>query len=167
MHVNYRATLRQKPPGGILRPAEATDLYPSKASCIRSALNAQGALVEVAMADLRELASPGSSSAATVLGSPEPDARDMAICNAIKNETPKEGLSVIEAVYGVFPVGQAIAVLGCEAWAPSGNHRPNRNTANAIEGKQLMTGRKFDPSATVREINKALQTAKRSRSALN
>ena len=87
--------------------------------------------------------------------------------NAIKNKALKAGLRAIGAVYGVFPVGQAMAVLARGAWAPSGNRRPNRNTANLIESQKLMVDEKFDPSAAVREISRALKTAKCSRSALN
>ena len=78
MHVKYRATPRQTPPGGIIRPAPWS--------------SAPGAtwvvLVQAAMADLRELARAGSLSAATALGSFEPDVRDMAMWNAIKNGIP-------------------------------------------------------------------------------
>ena len=92
------------------------------------------ALVEAAMADLRGLSSSGSPSAAVALGSSEPGVRDMAKCRAAKNGAHKVGLSTTEAVYGVIPVGQAIAVLARGAWALSGNCGLNRNTANAIEG---------------------------------
>ena len=50
MHVKYKAAVRQSLPKGI----------------IRSALDAQEALVEAIMADLKELASKGSQSAAVV-----------------------------------------------------------------------------------------------------
>ena len=43
----------------------------------------------------------------------------------------------------------------------------NRNSIDVIEGQQLMAGGKFDPSAAVREIRRVLQTARRSRSALD
>ena len=66
-------------------------------------------------------------------------------------------------MYGVFPVGQALAVLARGAWAPSGNRKPNRNILDVIEGQQLTVAGEFDPSAAVCEINRALQTAKRSR----
>ena len=46
MHVIYKAALRQALP-------EATDLGPSTANCIRSALDAQEALVGAVMADFR------------------------------------------------------------------------------------------------------------------
>ena len=98
MHVKYRATHRQTPPGDINRPAEATDLGPSTAICIRSALDAKEAPVEAAMAGLLWPTTPGSSSAATVLGSFEFDVRDMAMCYAIKNGTPEVALHAIEAV---------------------------------------------------------------------
>ena len=52
-------------------------------------------------------------------------------------------------------------------WAPSGNRKPNRNLLDVIEDQQLMVAGEFDPSATVCEISRALQTAKRSRSTLN
>ena len=76
MHVKYKAALRQAPPHGIIRPSEAADLGPSTVNCIRSALDAQQALVEAIMADLETLASKGSPSAAAVLESPRPKARD-------------------------------------------------------------------------------------------
>ena len=47
----------------------------------------------------------------TALDSFQPDVRDKTICDAIKNGDPKVGLSITEAAYGAFPVGQAIAVL--------------------------------------------------------
>ena len=78
-----------------------------------------------------------------------------------------ESLGVVETVYGVFPVGQALAVLARGAWAPSGNRRLNRNIPYVIEGQQLTVAGEFDPSAAVREISRALQMAKRSRPALN
>ena len=53
------------------------------------------------------------------------------------------------------------------AWAPSGNRKLNRNILGVIEGQQLTVAGEFDPSPAVREINRALQTAKRSRSTLN
>ena len=136
MHVKYKAALRQALPEGITRLAEAADIGPSTANCIRSALDAQGALVGAAMANLEELASKGSSSAATVLDSFQPDVRDRAMCNAIKSGAPEVGLSVVEAVCGVFPVGQAIAVLASGARAPSGNRKLNRNITYAIEGQR-------------------------------
>ena len=52
MRVKYRAALRHPPPGGVVRPDEATDLGPTTANCIRSVLYAQEALVEAFMADL-------------------------------------------------------------------------------------------------------------------
>ena len=60
-----------------------------------------------------------------------------------------------------------MAVLASGAWAPSGNRRPNRKIASMVEGLQLMVCEKFDPSAAMRDINRALQTAKRSWSAFN
>ena len=68
-------------------------------------------------------------------------------------------LSAIETANGVFPVGQAIAVLVRGAWAPFGNRELNRKIVNAVNGQQLMAGGKFDASLAVREINKALQIA--------
>ena len=53
------------------------------------------------------------------------------------------------------------------AWAPSGNRKLNRDITNAIEGQRLIAGREFDPSAAIHEINRALKTARRSRSTLN
>ena len=85
------------------------------------------------------------------------------MCTAIKGGALKVGLSAVGAVYGVFPVGQAVALLSRGAWAPSGNRMPYRNTINAIEGQRLVVGGEFDQSAAVRRIIRALQTAKRSR----
>ena len=121
MHVKYKAALRQAPPECIIRPAEAADLGLSTVYCIRSALNAQGVLVEAIMGDLEKLASKGSPSAAAVLGSFQPDARERTMCNSIKSGALKVGPSAFEAVCGVFSVGQAIAVLARRALAPSGN----------------------------------------------
>ena len=76
-------------------------------------------------------------------------------------------LGVVEAVYRVLPIGQALAVLARGAWAPSSNRKLNRSILGAIEGQQRMAAGEFDPSAAVREINRSLQTYRRSRSALN
>ena len=126
-------------------------------------MDPQGALVEAAMAGLQELASEGFPSAFAVLDSFQPDVRDRAMCNAIKFGGLKVGLSTVEAVYGVYTVGQAIAVLARGAWVPSGN----RNTINLIEGQRLVVGGGFNPSAAAHEINRALQTAGHSRSTFN
>ena len=101
-----------------------------------------------------------------VLGSSQPEVRDRAMCTAIKSGALKVGLSTVEAVCGVFPVSQALAVLARGARAPSGNRKPNRDIINVIKGQRLVDGGEFDPSAAVRETNRALKTAKRSRSAL-
>ena len=108
------------------------------------------------MADLGELAVKGSPSATTVLGSFQHEVLDRAMSAAIKCGTLRVGLGVVEAVYGVFPIGQALAVLVRGAWASSGNRRLNRSTLGAIGGQQLMAVGQFDPSAAVREINRAL-----------
>ena len=113
------------------------------------------------MYDLEKLASKGSPSAA--VGTFQPDVRDRAMCNAIKSGALKVGFGVVEAVCGVFLVGQALAVLSSGARAPTGNRRPNRNITSAIGGQQFVVGGEFDPSAAVRELNRALQNAKRSR----
>ena len=75
---------------------------------------------------------------------------------AVKCGTLKVGLRTVEAVYGVFPVGQPPVVLARGAWAPSGSRKPNKNILDVIEGQQLMVAGEFDPSAAVREINRAL-----------
>ena len=112
-----------------------TDLGPSNAHCFGSALDAQEDLVEAFMAELRKLASTGSTSAAAALGSFQPDARNTTMCNAIKFGALEVGPSAAVTVYGVAPAGQAVAVLARGAWAPSGNRRLNQNTANAIENQ--------------------------------
>ena len=58
------------------------------------------------MADLEELASRGSPSAATALGSSQSDVRDMAMCTAIKCGTLKVGLSTAAVVYGMFQLAE-------------------------------------------------------------
>ena len=63
------------------------------------------------MADLEELAGRGSPSTATAFGSFQPGVLDRTMSAAIKCGALKVGLSTAEAVYGVFPVGQALAVL--------------------------------------------------------
>ena len=167
MHVKYRMALRQTLPGGITRPAEATDLGPSTVNCIRSALDAQLALAEAIMADLGDLAERGPPSATTILGSFQPDVPDRTTSAAIKCGDLRVSLSAVEAVYGVFPFGQALAVLARGAWAPSGNCKLNRSTLDVIESQKLVAAGEFDPKAAVREIGRALQTAKRSRSTPN
>ena len=118
------------------------------------------------MADLEELAGKGPPSAESVLDSPQPDVRDRAMCTAFKSGTLQVGLSIVEAVCGVFPVSHAPGVLARGARAPSGNRKPNRNIINATEGKRTTVGRELVRSAAVREVNRALQTTKRCRSAL-
>ena len=76
-------------------------------------------------------------------------------------------LSVAEAVYGAPLIGQAIAILPRVEWAPSGNRKLNRNTINVIEGQRLVVGEVFNSSTAVCEINRALQTVRRSRSTPN
>ena len=89
-------------------------------------MGAQEALAGTIMADLEEPASAGSPSAAAVLGSFQPGILDTAMCDLIKCGALKAGLSVARAVYGVFSVGKAIAVLVREAWARSGNRKLNQ-----------------------------------------
>ena len=127
----------------------------------------QEAFVEAAMADLEELASKGSPSAGAVLSSFQPDILGRTMCTTIKCGTLKVGPSIAKVVCGLFPVDQAPAVLARGAWAPSGNRKLNRSILDVIEGQRLMAGGGYDPSAAVREINRALQTAKRSRSTPN
>ena len=81
--LDYKAALRQAPPDGIIFPAEAADLDPSTANCIRSALDAQQALVEAVIAELEELAEKGSPIAATVLVSFQPEVLDRTMSAAI------------------------------------------------------------------------------------
>ena len=81
------------------------------------------------------------------------------MCTAIKCGALQVGLSIVEAVCGAFPVGQALAVLARGAWAPSGNRKPDRNITNVIEGQEPLFVGEFDPSAAVRKINRALQSA--------
>ena len=101
MRVKYRAALRQTPPDGTVHPAETADLGPPTANCIRSALDAQEALADAAMADLQELVSSGSPSAATILGSFQLDVRAKAMCDAIKYGNLEVGIGK----YKAFPVG--------------------------------------------------------------
>ena len=68
--------LRQTLPEGITRPAEATDLGPSTANCIRSALDAQMALAEAIISYLGDLAARGSPGATTALGTFQPGVLD-------------------------------------------------------------------------------------------
>ena len=96
--------LRQTLPGGITRPAEATDLGPSTANCIRSALDAQLALAEAIMSDLGDLAARGFPSATAILGSFQPDVRDRTMKTAIKCGDLRVGLGVVETVHGLFLV---------------------------------------------------------------
>ena len=119
------------------------------------------------MAGLGELARNGSPSAATALGSFQPGVLNSAMSAAIKCGALKVGLSTFGAVNGVFPVGQALAVLARGAWALSGNRELNRNFLDGIKGQRLMAAGDFDPSAAIREINGALQTTRRSCSTLN
>ena len=77
------------------------------------------------------------------------------------------GLSVAETEYGGFSVGKAIAALARGAWAPSSNLKLNRGIINVTEGQRLLAGGELDPSAAVREVHRALQTTRRSRSTLN
>ena len=71
---------------------------------------------------------------------------------------PQGDLGITEVVYGSSPSARP-----SPSWPAGRGHRPNRNTVNVFEGQQLMAGGKFDPGAAVREINRELQTAKRSR----
>ena len=154
--IKYKAALRKTITEGITRPAEATDLGPSAVNRIRSALDAQKALAEATMADPGELAEKGSPSATTVLGSTQLDVLDRAISAGINCGTLRVSLGVAEAVYSVLHVGQALAVLARGAWVPSGNRKLNRSILDAIEGRQLMAVREFDPSTAVREIKRML-----------
>ena len=68
-HVKYRMAIRLTLPAGVARQAEPTDLGPSTANCVRSALDAQLALAGSIMSDLKDLALRGSPSATTILDS--------------------------------------------------------------------------------------------------
>ena len=98
MHVKCRVTLRQTLPGGFTRPAEATDLGPSTANCIRSALDPQLALAEAIMADLGDLARQGSPSATAILDSFQPGVFDRTMSTAIKCGALQASHSAVEAV---------------------------------------------------------------------
>ena len=87
------------------------------------------------MSDLGDLAARGSPNATTILGSFQPNVLDRTMSTAIKCGDLRVSLSVVETVYGVFPVGQALAVLARGAWAPSGNRKLNKNILDAIEGQ--------------------------------
>ena len=108
------------------------------------------------MADLGELAEKGPPSATIDLGSFQPDVSDRTLSATTKCGTLPVSLRIAEALYGVFSVGQALAVLARGAWAPSGNRKPNKSILGIIEGQQLVVVGEFDPSAAVREISRVL-----------
>ena len=95
------------------------------------------------------------------------DVRDQTTCNAITSGEVQVKLSVIEAVYGVFPYGQAMAVLAGSAFAPAGDHGLSRSILETVRHQSLMVRDEFDPSAAVVTINRAIKKGKRSKSSLN
>ena len=78
----------------------------------------------------------GSPSAATVPGSLQPDVRDKAFCAATV-------LGVVESAYGIFSVGQAMAVLAVGAWPPSGSHEVKKITVKTAKNQRLIAAGKF------------------------
>ena len=76
-------------------------------------------------------------------------------------------LSVIEALYVIFPYGQVMATLAGSAFAPAGDHDPSRCILNTVRHQSLMIRNKFDPSSAVAATNKAIQKEKTSKSSLD
>ena len=141
MHVKNNAALWQVHPEGIVCPAEAANLGPSTANCMRSALGAQEALVESVIADLEELASKGSPNAAIVFDSSQPDVQDRAMYTAIKNGAPKVGLGVIEAMYGDVlrrpgPCRPGSQSVGAKRLPQAQQYNNQRNRGSTARGRR-------------------------------
>ena len=66
-------------------------------------------------------------------------------------------LSVAEALFGIFPYGQVMAVLAGSAFAPAGDHDLSRSILDTVRYQSLMIRNEFDPSSAVAAINKAIQ----------
>ena len=95
------------------------------------------------------------------------DVRDQTICDAITSGEVRVELSVVEAVYGVFPFGQAMAVLAAAAFTPTGDHDLSRHILETVRSQGLMVGDEFEPSAAAVAINRAIQKGKRSKASLD
>ena len=166
LHVRYKNALRAALPAGVRRPAEVGDLGPSAVACIRSTLFAQTELADAILRDLERLAAK-SRSAKTVYERLREDVRDQTICDAITSGEVRVELSVVEAVYGVFPFGQAMAVLAGAAFTPTGDHDLSRHILETVRLQNLMVGDEFDPSTAAVAINRAIQKGKRSKTSLD
>ena len=166
LHVRYKNALRAALPVGVRRPAEVGDLGPSAVACIRSTLFAQTELADAILRDLERLAGK-SRSAKTVYERLREDVRDQTICDAITSGEVQVELSVVEAVYGVFPFGQAMAVLAAAAFTPTGDHDLSRHILETVRSQGLMVGDEFEPSAAAVAINRAIQKGKRSKASLD
>ena len=166
LHVRYKNALRAALPVGVRRPAEVGDLGPSAVACIRSTLFAQTELADAILRDLGRLAAK-SRSAKTVYERLREDVRDQTICDAITSGEVQVELSVVEAVYGVFPFGQAMAVLAAAAFTPTGDHDLSRHILETVRSQSLMVGDEFEPSAAAVAINRAIQKGKRSKASLD
>ena len=142
------------------------DLGPFAVACTRSTLFAQAELASAILGDVERLAAK-SRSARTVCERLRGDVRDQTTCNAITSGEVQVNLSVIEAVYGVFPYGQVMAVLAGSAFAPAGDHDLSRSILGTVRHQSLMVRDEFDPSAAVVAINRVIQKGKRSKSLLD
>lgn len=123
--------------------------------------------VEWITPDFQGLADSGSPSAMAVIGSFQLDVLDRALCERLRTgiwlcASAQSGRST-----EYCPVSQAIAVLANGAWAPPKSQKLNQRTVKVVNSQRLMIDGKSDHSAAVREINRAPQAAKRSRSALD
>ena len=76
-------------------------------------------------------------------------------------------LGVIEALYVIFPYGQVMATLAASAFAPAGDYDLGRNILETVRHQSLLIRGKFDPSAAVVAINKAIQKGKESKPSLD
>ena len=74
---------------------------------------------------------------------------------------------MLEAVYGVFPYGQVMAVLVGAAFTPAGDHDLSRSILGTVRHQTFMARDEFGPSAAAVAINRAIQKGKRSKSSLD
>ena len=93
--------------------------------------------------------------------------RDQTICDAVTSGEVRVELSVIEAVYEVFPFGQVMAVLAGTAITPARDHDLSRSIFETVRLQTLMAGDEFDPSTAAVAINRAIQKGKRSKTSLD
>ena len=105
--------------------------FPSTGACIRSTLAVQTDLARAVLGDVERLAAR-SRSARAVCERLREDAHDQTICNAITSGEVHVELSAIETLYGIFPYGQAMAVLAASAFAPAGDHDLSRRILDTV-----------------------------------